>query len=163
MAELRFPLQSRKRSKKLISKKKTKKKGRGRRRSQRTSAAKRSSGSQCFPPLPLLPLNPPTRHKISITLFSALLSDFAPRSSEQLRAAPSSATTLLWLSARTPACVCVPRAVCVCVCVVVVVREYCRHSRGHAAQCGSGRSGPLGVSHDRREGLQPAADHLQGE
>lgn len=35
--------------------------------------------------------------------------------------------------------------------------------KGHGTQCGAGRAGPLGVSPDGREGLQPAPDHLQGE
>lgn len=35
--------------------------------------------------------------------------------------------------------------------------------KGDATQRGAGRSGPLGLPHDRWERLQPGPDHLQGE
>lgn len=48
-------------------------------------------------------------------------------------------------------------------CFPSAVHPVLQPPEGHAARRGSGRSGPLGLPPDGRKGLQPAADHLQGE
>lgn len=85
------------------------------------------------------PRSRPHTSKSPITLFCAPFFDFAP-----CGAAPHACALRL----------------CAC---VSWWRWVSRHFQGHAAQRRAGRSGPLGLSHDWREGFQPAADHLQGE